>query len=715
MSGINFNDLPSNLQQKLQPYRFVAKSVDDAIAMAKKAGKWTASDDKAYNSLNGGKAWGVFDGFEKTELGKSQADLADAVKQNPVTAMNTARKKSLQRDVEANPEKYAPKRFDMKSGRYVVYQIDKKTGKESRTYYDVNGEKMTAKAFERAEDLRYPLAIKKDQQGKLYAQARRFPSGDTQKATFTDENGNFSAMNTLKTVGIGTAQVVFGLFGMCGGDEITNIEAKNENKNIINITVDIQNAINAVIKKLDEISANTAFTNELLASILQCQNDLKAQLVKIQNNQELTQSDINGFKNQINEQLNKINQKMQTIISNQEYQAASADAFYKQILEVCNGNQELLKFVVEQLTNGNDTLNQIKELMIKSNANQQDILKAVAKCKYGLDVLHQDNKCIKKMLTVIASLIAKLPAELKAKFGDYFNKIITGITDNGTKLDALYSLLAAIDQNVQAGHTAILNKMDKMQAVLDAIYAKFDSHDAKVTNLLNAIATSIANMSGRDVDLDQIENTLDAILSRIGNDQGQMDDITSLLQAINANTVINGQTQMEILEAIKKLNGDMTAQFTKLIEIGNKNNKLQGDTNNLINEVLKAIKNFNIQPGSQAEIDLTALINTINANGADLSKKLSDILAAIRCLNANVVEGDNNIMAFLSKILGAIPKCVDKPDFSAILAKLDEILAAIKNHKVDVTVTVDGHFTICDKDGNVVHEGEIDNLDWVLG
>ena len=54
-------------------------------------------------------------------------------------------------------------------------------------------------------------------------------------------------------------------------------------------------------------------------------------------------------------------------------------------------------------------------------------------------------------------------------------------------------------------------------------------------------------------------------------------------------------------------------------------------------------------------------------------------------------------------------------NINTILAKLDVILKAIKDHDVNVKLTIDGKIVICDKDGNVINEGEIDNLDWILG
>ncbi len=672
MSGINFNDLPSNLQQKLQPYRFVAKSVDDAIAMAKQAGKWSASDDKVYNSLNGGKAWGVFDGFEKSEVQQFKKDVAEAAKKDPVNSMSIAAKKGIARDVAENPTKYTPKRFDMASGRYVVYQKDQNTGKDTYTYYDQTGKKMSENAFKQAEGLTTLAYDSKS--GKLKA-----------GKTNDNEGKSWSDYSTGEKL-LAVALAPLTLLTSCDEDHETIMNFEFKPQTTINITFDT-------------------------ASLTAAMQETNAILAKIENHTYTTAQELQGLKDRLAE----INENILTLIANQEQYAKSADEYFQQILDVSKGNQQLIKFIVDQLAEGNDTLKQIKALMETNNASLEDILEAVTKCKYGIDVLHEDNNDIKKLINTVSALITKLPSELKVKFGDYFNNIIKGISDNGNKLDALYNLLAIVNKNVQAGNTAILNKMEKMQAILEEMFRKFGQFDAKITNMLNAIATAIGNMGTKGVDLNKIEETLNAILNKIGNNKAEMEQITKLLQAINANTVINGQTQIEILDAIKKLDGNMTAQFTKLIEIGNRNNQLQGDTNNLVNEVLKAIKNFNVQPGSQTEIDLTALLNTINANGADLSSKLSDIYGILKTLNANVIKNNNDNLTFFTKILAAMPKNIDRPDFSQILAKLDEILAAIKNHTVDLKITVDGHFTICDKDGNVVHEGEMDNLDWILG
>ena len=717
MPGINFNDLPKNLQQKLQPYRFVAKSVEDAIVMAKKAGAWTAADDKAFSALNGNKAWGQFDGFEKSSAQQVHEDLAQGVKEDPLRPFASATKKAIARDVAKNPKKYLPKTFKAPSGsgRYVVYQKDQNTGKDTYKYYAANGKQITAKAFNEAEKL---SSVRYDEKaGKLAM---------TPKAK--EQSG--------WDIALAIATLPITIFASCSPDdhEETIPVAPVTFNNYINIT----------------------FDNASLTAAMQESNALQAKIVellsKINNNTSLTNEEIAALKEEIKklqQQLDTINKNVLNVIVNQENFAKSADEYYKQIIDITKGNQDLLKYIVEQLAESNSTLKQIKELMEKNNASLEQILEAITKCKYGIDKLHEDNEDIKKLLTTIATLISKLPNELKAKFSDYFNAIITGIADNGAKLDALTNMLQVINNSVNSGHTAILNKMEKMQAILDALFAKFDNFDAKVTNMLNSIATAIANMADKNVDLDKIEKTLNAILDKIGNDKAQMEQLTKLLQAINANiitngqvqidileavkqnkvsmdemlkllqainanTVINGQTQVEILEAIKKLNGDMVAQFTSLIEIGNKNNALQEKSNKLIQEVLDAIKNLKIEPGSQTEVDLSKLIDCINNNGADLAMRLNEIYMLLTTINGNVVQGNEDNRIVLCKILEALSNKTDSPDFSKILEKLDAILKAIKDH--NVKITVDGHITCdCNCGDGGTHEGVVDDLDWILG
>jgi hypothetical protein len=50
-------------------------------------------------------------------------------------------------------------------------------------------------------------------------------------------------------------------------------------------------------------------------------------------------------------------------------------------------------------------------------------------------------------------------------------------------------------------------------------------------------------------------------------------------------------------------------------------------------------------------------------------------------------------------------------DPAKLMAKLDEILKAIKDHEVKVTVDGTIKVIICDDKGNTIHEGELDPND----
>ena len=624
MAGININNLPQNLQQKLSPYLSIAKDLDSAIDMARQAGKWSEADDKAYNALNGGANWGKvmdeysFDSSKAAEYKQeAQAAKANAKSEAKVyyadaSKSNTQRRAELQKSIAENKAQ----------GGVVGY----------------------AKAVGNA--IQYHMTPAKD--GVV-------------------EAGSPWAWAGALVLAVGTVALT-----SCKEDDVTEYNFKNENTNVINIYNNFEEAIAAFTARvealLNEIKNNTALTTDFVSSLVNLQIEMNAKLDEIANNTKLTAQEVEHLKNEIKElqrQLEVANQRMLTIIANQEKSAKSAEEFYKNILAAVGNNTEALNFIVAQMTENNQTLKDIKELLEKNNDKQDEILKAVIECKYSID---------------------QLPDDLKAKFEGFVKAILAGIADNGAKLSALANLLKVVNANMVAGHTAILNKLDKINEVLDALFARFDEFDAKTTAMLSAIAESIANMAAKidKIDLDKIEKTLSQILDKIGYDKDKMDEITKLLTQINSNTVINGKTQQKILEAINKLDGDMVNQFAKLIEIGNKNNELAEKSNEVLAQILDAIQHFS----PELKVDLSELIDTIKANGNDISSRLNKIYTIMTTFNGNI---------------------------NAILAKLDEILKAINDHEVNIKLTIDGKIVICDKDGNVIHEGEIDNLDWILG
>jgi chromosome segregation ATPase len=207
----------------------------------------------------------------------------------------------------------------------------------------------------------------------------------------------------------------------------------------------------------------------------------------------------------------------------------------------------------------------------------------------------------------------------------------------------------------------------------------------------------------------QITGKLDTIIKKLGNNTTKLDELIKLLQTMDAN---NETRNKKILAAIEKLNGNMTAGFTALIELGKEHNELQTETNNLIEVAIGLLEKM---PGGA--INLEELISAIKDNteaiileGNNANAWLQDIYALLTKLNDNVVKGDEENNKVLNKILAAINK-LNPTDISAVLAKLDAILAAIKDHKVKVVI-VNGEETVqCDPD---VDEGVKEDLEWLL-
>ncbi len=337
--------------------------------------------------------------------------------------------------------------------------------------------------------------------------------------------------------------------------------------------------------------------------------------------------------------------------------------------------------------------------------------------------------------------------------------IMTNITiDNTNNMSELLELMS--------------NNADKIISLLNAIIDKMKSfgEDAEdIINILKGYGISLSEIANSCGDMQDIlkailvnqgiqQNTLDYIaqngndikdllkqiivaIEKLGNDQNanfnaileqlvqngaKVDDLAALLKKINENVVKYGetakQTGQEIIAAIKNLGVNVSADM---------------------NAILNAIGN-----DSQKLDDIKALLQQINGNvvkyGAEGKKLGEKILEAINKLGANMVAGFNailakmdkqpNYMPILEKILAklgdidntnktnfaAILEALGKRndvDLTALLNKLDEILQAIKDHDVHVTVDVTGKVTCecnCGK-GNCPNEGIITELNNILG
>lgn len=680
MAGINFNDLPKNLQAKLNEFRFVAKSVDDAIEMAKAKGTWTEADTKAMSALNGNKAFGVFDGFEKSKTQKGLEELAAEVKKDPANAVGNLAKKHLAEDVKKHPEKYEPKTMYMPSGRYVVYKKDKNTGKESYTYFDANGKTMTAKDFQRAEDLKQPLSFGRDKNGKLVAKAVGFGG---------EKVSNWMALNPLAW-----------LTSCSNEDDVKEYNFVNENKNTINLTI---------------INENSSIA-ELVAALNEC---------------------IQGLR----DDLNDIKDLIVTIITNQEKNAASFEAYAKMILDAVGDNSALIKILIDQMTENNDTLKGLKELITKNH--EEDV---------------QYQKKVLELLAGIKFSVDKLSADL----GDYYNNIIATMVKNNVSLEKIENMIKALNKSVDNLNALITKYATEGEKLGKAILEAINKLNLNTVNSLAGIEAMLKQIiENQKISQGQIKNLtelftkysadtiarLNTIIDKMGTNSTKLDAIIELLAKMDAN---NEQRTKQIIAAIEKLGDDIVvnlntiiakldksspdyseqlAKIIELIETLDKNNearnqkvleaieKLGTDVATSLTAILQAIKDLPINEQKDYTEILNAILDKIKEGNAQNDANFKAVLAKIDELGISVSFGMNAILEAIQNM----PDYTEK--LNSIIEKLDalgstakEILQAIKDHDVKITVDVTGKVKCeCNCNCGGPHEGIIGDLNDLLG
>ncbi len=327
------------------------------------------------------------------------------------------------------------------------------------------------------------------------------------------------------------------------------------------------------------------------------------------------------------------------------------------IIKLCGENNSLLKQILEAMARNTGVLNDIKNIMETDN-----------------------NQLIKLMLSAINAInnvdnsVKNNGDDIKALLQTINNNVEKGNAEQEDQVQKILQALAALKFEVVAGTDKIVAavlagnlKLDEVISILNRIseaQQKFGDEGIALGNaILDAIGKISINGGG---DMSGIEAKLDKILAELVKGNGKMADMTKLLEKINSGVVKNGQTQLKILEAIEKL-GVITA----------------GGFNAILDALSK-------QPNYEEKLD--AILN-----------KLGDI--------------DNNNAKNFAAVIDAINKKAGQGiNIQPILDKLEEILQAIKDHDVKVTVDVTGKVTCecnCNCGGN--HEGILGDLNAILG
>ena len=662
MSGINFNELPKNLQQVLSPYIGIAKSVEDAVAIAKENGKWTAEAEKEYTALNGGAAWGkVMDSFDPAKAEVYKKELADAPKK---TVDADTVNKLLGLDVKTKSELRSSMKENFHSGKYWD------AAKDAYAYQNAPVKAGQANAGTKFFAVSAVLA----------AAMLLFEACDDTNIVEAPPVTNETYVNTT----------------------VHNVQQIDDRSDILFAMQALSDALNTIAELQAQIATNTYNTNEELKN-LQAQikalqeavDKANSHLVTIITNQENNAATAEEYYKLILGAIGNNTELLQTVVNKLTENNATLDKIKKLMEENNQDNKKILE-VITQIKYGVDKLGedneQIKQLLL---AIEYDIQKNGGKLDALLAIMNVVNQNIEKGNEQQREATEKILAALESidynmcwNMVNILNAIKNGNMDVIAKLDEILAMIKVANDNIVEGNKQQKEATEKLLAAIEALNYNMV---AGMTDILNAIKNGNKDLLGK------------------------VDDIIAMLKIMDKN---NEDRNNKVLAAIAQLNGVMTDGFKKLIEIGNKNNALLEKSNATTDEILEVVKKLKGSDNTDILAKLDGIIAAINTQGANLGAKLNDIYKLLQTINKNIEGLDADTKAGFQAVVDAINKkvCGGTVDLSKILEKLDAILAAIKDHKVKIVI--EDNRTTCEPDVNYnpdTDEGTRTDLDWLLG
>ncbi len=519
-------------------------------------------------------------------------------------------------------------------------------------------------------------------------------------------------------------------------------------QSIESIGKDINNKLDEIIGKFDEVFNNNTEIKAALEKIeeyLKTHNDqtdvtnnLLEQLLKQYNNGGISQEDLQKLLDAIAANGDKIDATNQLLVNIQNQDAEFQKKVLDLLANVGTDYSDILNKILQATTNNGAALSDINQILAKIQNQDEKFQQKV------LDLLNKagDNSTeIISQLGMINQILAKIqgqdetfqnnvlnilnnmkPGEA-ADYTEILNKILEATLNNGNKLDGIGQLLAKIQNQDADFQKNVLNILNNMKPGEVADY----------TEILNQILEAT---KGNGTKLD----ALGQLLAKIQNQDAEF--------------------QKNILEAVNKLGVDIASQLNKVLTAINNISVSGGDTSNLealLNKVLEKMDSnttaiidaiSNIKPGEGGNVDLSSLEKMLsellqltsknNSLLESIDGKMDVIKLTIEAAKDEIIAhlgnggGNVDVSAILKKLdefmslsnanSEAILKKMDTIinlinniktyDDSALMAKLDDILAAIKDHNITVDIT--GKVTCeCNCGGN--HEGILGDLEDVLG
>ena len=468
------------------------------------------------------------------------------------------------------------------------------------------------------------------------------------------------------------------------------VAATNEN-----ITINGQNISDKLNEILNAIKTGQANTMEALDKYIE---ELKNLLLDVIANQkeDIQINEENGMTlDKILEELQNMDGMTQDKLEKMLEILASIESIGKDInnkLDIIMGkfdevfpdNSDIkaaLERIEQYLKENNDktdvTNNLLEQLLNQYNnggISQEDLQKLLDAIAANGDKIDATNQLLAKIQNQDAEFqktVLALLANVGTDYTDVLNRILEATMNNSEKLDAIAQLLAKIQDQDEKFQQNILNAIDKL--------------GVDITGQLNKIVTAINNISVGGGDTSNLEALLNKVLEKMDSNTAAIIDAIS-----NIKPGEGGNVDLSSLEKM----------LSELLQLTSKNNSLLESIDgkmDVIKLTIEAAKDEIIahlgNGGGNVDVDailkkLDEFMSLSNANSEAILKKMDTIINLINNINDSTY------------------------DDSALMAKLDDILAAIKDHNITVDITGKVECN-CNCGGN--HEGILGDLDDILG
>ena len=540
--------------------------------------------------------------------------------------------------------------------------------------------------------------------------------------------GIISAQQAMETI----QNLLGDIKGLLGQVLSSLTKAENDRAELIELAKQGNANTSTLIDKADEFieSSNAANTklDEIKSSIEKANMDSNA-------NFDAVVKTLNMNKDQLIGVMMKLGYTQAKI---QKMTAGQIIAAIKENTQVTKNNNATLNEILAEVKSGKLSAEEASKKIINLLENiQKSLDQVIVSIK---DHYHNDAN-VTVYLQKIQELLEKNNDKTDST-NEILNNIYNLVETNGTKADdmgkQILNYIAAVGfemnrnfgkliEEVQTGN----GKLDYMTELMVALNKQVKQNGEDGKKLGNEILNYLGAVGF------EMNRNFTAVLNAINNGTAKLGDIEKLVAQLNTlvkeNNENNQKLGNQIINYLGKLGTDMNKDFTAILNAINKGNagtdKLQDllekvlekqdqnmnkiDTN--CKAIIEAMGNIKVDGGkidlSSIEAMLKDLLAQSKKNGNTLSSidgKLDVIQltqqAILDKINAEAHKGDERYTetnALLKEILGKVGKQNGKYDDGELLkvlnnlsnlidTKLGDILKAIKDHDVKVTVDVTG-------------------------